>query len=151
VRTLRSLVLVLLASLVGAAVDRLFVVGSSPGEDSDVRFQVQNVKWNRQLDEASVTDSGTARIVGNEAASNGVYVVLYELIRSQRLNPADQPDTLWGTSITQRGSAVISGGDEARGCNGPLKMKPPECAAEFGELVANWRILGWVRLKVPTE
>jgi len=148
VKTPQALVLALVAAIVGAAVDRLMTV-RLPASGHTVSFDIQDVKWDRKEEHTSVRDSGSARIVGKGEAATGRYLVLVELIRSQRVNPADPPDTLWGTVITSQGSGKVTGEDEATGCNWSKTIKPPACAPEFHQLVARWQVAGWVRLAEP--
>ena len=63
--------------------------------------------------------------------------------------PADPPDTSWGPIIVSQGSGKISGQDQATGCNWSKTIKPPACTPEFHELVAHWRVAGWVQLAEP--
>jgi len=137
------------AAVVGAGVDRVVAGYSSRASTASVGFEVRDVKWDRTEGGSYVTHNGSARIVGTGAAATGRYWVLVELIRSQRVNPADKPDTLWGTVITSQGSGVITGQDQAYGCNWSKTIKPPQCAREFQELVARWQVVGWVKLDEP--
>jgi hypothetical protein len=146
VKATQPLVLILVAAIIGAAIDRL-LTGRTAGRTAS--FEVQDVKWDRKEYPTSVTHRGSARIVGKGEAATGRYLVLVELIRSQRVNPADPPDTLWGTVIASQGSGKISGEDQATGCNWSKTIKPPACAPEFHELVARWQVAGWVRLAEP--
>ena len=143
----QALVLVLVAAIVGAAIDRLMPAR----RPAPVSFDVQDVKWDRKEAPTFVTLRGSARIVGRGDAATGRYLVLVELIRSQRVNPADPPDTSWGTIIVDQGSGTISGEDQATGCNWSRTIKPPACAPEFRELVARWQVAGWVRLAEPSS
>src|SRR5438132_12308471 len=120
-----------------------------PARGPAVSFEVQEVKWDRKEAPTYVSNHGSARIVGKGEAATGRYLVLVELIRSQRVNPADPPDTSWGTVVVSQGSAKISGEDEATGCNWSKTIKPPACAPEFHDLVARWQVAGWVRLAEP--
>ncbi len=141
----QALILVLVAAIVGAAIDRLMPAR----RPAPVSFEIQDVKWDRKEEPTSVTHRGSARIVGKGEAATGRYLVLVELIRSQRVNPADPPDTLWGTVIASHGSGKISGEDQATGCNWSKTIKPPACTPEFHELIARWQVAGWVRLAEP--
>ena len=146
----QALILILVAAIVGAAIDR-FLVARRPAPGRTVSFEIQGVKWDRKEAPTFVTQRGSARIVGKGEAATGRYLVLVELIRSRRVNPADPPDTSWGTVIVSQGSGKVAGEDEAYGCNWSKTIKPPACAPEFHELVARWQVAGWVRLAEPAS
>jgi hypothetical protein len=148
VKATNAFVLILAAAIVGAAIDRLWTVRMAAAGHA-ASFDVQDVKWDRTEGPASVSHRGSARVVGKGEAATGGYLVLVEFIRSQRVNPADPPDTSWGTVIVSQGSGQISGDDQAYGCNWSKVIKPPECTPKFRDLVARWQVAGWVRLAEP--
>jgi hypothetical protein len=142
------IIVVLSAAIVGAVIDRLLMARRlAPGHA--VSFEVQDVKWDRKEQPTFVTHHGSARIVGKGEAATGRYLALVEFIRSQRVNPADPPDTSWETVLVSQGSGEISGDDQAYGCNWSKVIRPPECTLKFRDLVARWQVAGWVRLAEP--
>jgi hypothetical protein len=148
VKATHALVLILVAAIVGAAIDRL-LTARQPAVGHNASFEVRDVKWVRTEEPTFVSHRGSARIVGKGEAATGRYLVLFEFIRSQRVNPADPPDTTWGTVLMSQGSGQISGDDRAYGCNWSRTIKPPACTPEFRDLVARWQVAGWVRLAEP--
>src|SRR5256885_13493805 len=96
--------LTFLAAVIGAGIDRLFVTLSSRSTHPSAGFEMQDVKWDRAEGHGYVAHSGSARVVGKGEAATGRYLVLVEFIRSQRVNPADRPDTQWATVMTSQGS-----------------------------------------------
>ncbi len=137
------------AAIIGAGVDRFFVTRADPGRDH-VAFEIQDVKWAKTTGTTYRTQQGTARVAGDAATATGHYLVLVAFIRSQRMNPANPPDTTWTSVVTTNGSATVGGDDQAYGCNWSATIRPPNCTREFHELGATWRIAGWVRLAEPS-
>jgi len=135
-----------LAAVIGALVDRILVTRS--GSEA-AGFEVRDVKWSKEEGNTYISYKGTARIVGTGGGASGRYMVLVGFIRSQRVNPATQPDTTWETVITSQGVSSVSGDETAYGCNWSREIKPPNCTPHFRDLIARWVVAGWVKLAEP--
>ena len=121
-------------------------------------FEVRDVEWKRTErppDPALGTHAmydGKARIVGTGELATGRYLVVFELIRSKRLNPALPPDTglFWVPSID--GGSNIIGQDWAFTCT-DLDWRAQRvgdsisyCARRLQDPEARFQVAGWVRL-----
>ena len=137
----------------------LAAIGPLPGSARPRgTFQVRDVEWKRTEWPPSgtlgthVSYDGKARIVGTGELASGRYLVLFQVIRSRRVNPATPQDTIANWVPFLGSGATIMGQDWAFTCT-PLERQLGDsltyCAQRLQEPEARFRVAGWVKLDGP--